>query len=84
MIPGGLVAVRAAQERLAEEFRAQGRRPAIVTLTREVYVFGVIAYANFAVELAEQLEEAGETADAVYVGSGGGNSTRGCCLERSR
>jgi len=72
-LPGAdLDGVRRHQEAVVEELRTRGKCPAIVTLTREVYVLSVLAYANFALELAEQLEDAGETADAVYVGSGGG------------
>ncbi len=67
-----LEALREAQEVAAEELRARGKRPAIVTLTREVYVLSVLAYASFILELTDQLRNLDRTIDAVYVGSGGG------------
>ena len=63
--------VRVAQESLAERLRARGRRPAIVTLTRDAHVYGVIAYLNYMIELTGQLEEQGVEPAALYVGSGG-------------
>jgi 1-aminocyclopropane-1-carboxylate deaminase/D-cysteine desulfhydrase-like pyridoxal-dependent ACC family enzyme len=67
----GFDEVRVAQEALAERLRALGRRPAIVTLTREAHVYGVIAYLNYMIELTQQLEEQGLEPAALYVGSAG-------------
>jgi len=66
-----LEGVRRQQELLAKELSARGRRPAIITLTREVYVLSALAYATFTVELMDQLRDLGIGVDALYVGSGG-------------
>lgn len=63
--------VRQAQVQMAERLRAQGRRPAIVTLTHEVHVRSVFAYATYTLELVEQLELQGIQATALYAGSSG-------------
>lgn len=67
----GFDEVRGAQEAMSERLRAEGRNPAIVTLTREVHLRSVFAYSSYAVELARQLEEQGIEARALYIGSGG-------------
>jgi 1-aminocyclopropane-1-carboxylate deaminase/D-cysteine desulfhydrase-like pyridoxal-dependent ACC family enzyme len=67
----GFDELRLAQEALAAELRERGRRPAIVTLTREAHVFGVMAYLNYMIELTQQLEELGIEPAAVYIGSAG-------------
>ncbi len=63
--------VRRAQEEAAAELRSRGLRPALITLTRRVYVLSVLAYAGYALELIHQLREMRTVADAIYVASGG-------------
>jgi 1-aminocyclopropane-1-carboxylate deaminase/D-cysteine desulfhydrase-like pyridoxal-dependent ACC family enzyme len=67
----GFDEVRVAQKALVERLRARGRRPAIVTPTREAHVYGVIAYLNYMIELTQQLREQRIQPSALYVGSGG-------------
>src|SRR5207249_7208796 len=67
----GFDEVRVAQEALAERLRASGRRPALLTMTREVHLCGVLAYVNYVIELDHQLEERGIEPAALYVASGG-------------
>jgi len=67
----GFEELRVAQEALAERLRSRGRRPALVTLTRDVHLRGVLAYAGYIVELARQLEDHGLEPAALYVASGG-------------
>lgn len=64
-------ALRAAQDTLADRLRASGRHPAIVTMTRDVHLCGVIAYVNYMVELVQQMEKQEIAPSALYVGSGG-------------
>jgi 1-aminocyclopropane-1-carboxylate deaminase/D-cysteine desulfhydrase-like pyridoxal-dependent ACC family enzyme len=63
--------VRQAQEETAERLRRQGRRPAIVTLTHPVHLRSVFAYANYMLELIEQMELMGISANMLYAASGG-------------
>ena len=67
----GFDELRVAQEVLADRLRARGRRPALVTLTRDVHLRGVIAYVAYVAELAQQLEDHGLEVAALYVASGG-------------
>jgi 1-aminocyclopropane-1-carboxylate deaminase/D-cysteine desulfhydrase-like pyridoxal-dependent ACC family enzyme len=67
----GFAELADAQETLAQKLRADGRNPAIVTLTRHVRLRGVLAYASYIIELIEQLEQQRIEPRALYVGSGG-------------
>jgi 1-aminocyclopropane-1-carboxylate deaminase/D-cysteine desulfhydrase-like pyridoxal-dependent ACC family enzyme len=67
----GFEELRVAQESLAERLRALGRRPALVTLTRDGHLRGVLAYVNYMIELVGQMEEQGLEPAALYVASGG-------------
>ncbi len=73
LVPGAdLDLLRQEQQQVAAEMRTRGWHPAIVTLTREVYIRSALAYARFMLELAEQLSRLEIRMDAIYVGSGGG------------
>ncbi len=67
----GFDEVRRAQEETVVRLQGEGRRPAIVTLTHAVHLRSVMAYANYTLELVEQLEQQGISATALYAGSGG-------------
>jgi 1-aminocyclopropane-1-carboxylate deaminase/D-cysteine desulfhydrase-like pyridoxal-dependent ACC family enzyme len=67
----GFDELRKAQQDLARQLRAAGRRPALVTTTREVHLRSVLAYANFIAELDQQLEEREFQPAALYVASSG-------------
>jgi D-cysteine desulfhydrase family pyridoxal phosphate-dependent enzyme len=59
-----------AKQRLAEELRAAGHRPYVIG--ERAAILGAVAYAECAVEVAEQLAAAGASADVLAVASGAG------------
>jgi 1-aminocyclopropane-1-carboxylate deaminase/D-cysteine desulfhydrase-like pyridoxal-dependent ACC family enzyme len=69
--PTDFVGLQKAQDEMLDRLRRKGRRPVAVTLTREVHLCSVFAYANYIVELAGQMKTQGIEPNALYVGSGG-------------
>lgn len=63
--------LRSTQMALAEELRSRGHRPALLTLTHEVYVLSVLAYVNYMCEIIQQSDDLGIEPAALYVGSAG-------------
>lgn len=68
---GGYDGVAAACRRLAATLVRAGRRPQIMTQTRESRVLSAVAYADGFVELLGQLDVAGVRDAEIVVGSGG-------------